>query len=287
MTAAPLALVLGSFLCGQQPATPGPAPPSSRSAKAVEAFRAEVAEYDVRLGSRPGEKLVLEKEAALRWDNPARTGEDGALFIWTLGGRPEMIGTVFTYRYKETLSRKHEYHSLATGPLTAQFRGKQVWAPTKAGVTFQPVNSAPPPADNPRQRLTQMKALAREFAASMIDERGESYQLRLLSQPLLRYEPQDKQIQDGSLFAFSLGTDPEVILLLESRMQKDAFVWEYALARFHYIELKVSHQGREIWRVPALPDIMNLDIGQPKYQDSVYATYHVERNIPVPGETPR
>ena len=92
--------------------------------KAVEAFKAEAAEYVVRLASRPQDKLVLEKEAALRWDNPARTGEDGALFIWMLGGRPEMIGTIFTYRFKDTLSRKHEFHSLATGPLAAEFRGK-------------------------------------------------------------------------------------------------------------------------------------------------------------------
>src|SRR5262245_8868876 len=103
-------------LLGQQPQA---AP--SRSAKAVEAFRAEAAGYVVRLASRPQDKLVLEKEAALRWDNPARTSEDGALFIWTLGGRPEMIGTIFTYQYKDKLNRKHEVHSLATGPLTAEF----------------------------------------------------------------------------------------------------------------------------------------------------------------------
>ena len=133
----------------------------------------------MHLASRPQQKLVLEKEAALRWDNPARTGEDGALFVWTLNGRPEMIGTIFTYRFRETLSRKHEFHSLATGPLAAEFRGKQVWAPTKAGVVFQPVKGAPPPAGIPRQRLSQMKTLARDFAVSMTDAEGEQYQLRL------------------------------------------------------------------------------------------------------------
>jgi len=275
---AALALAVSSTLLGQQAQPAAPA----RSAKAVEAFRAEAAEYVVHLASRPRDKLVLEKEAALRWDNPARTGEDGALFIWTLGGRPEMIGTIFTYRYKDTLSRKHEFHSLATGPLTAEFRGKQAWAPTKAGVVFQPVKGAPPPAENARQRLSQMKTLARDFAVSMTDAEGQQYQLRLLSQPLLRYEPEDKQIQDGALFAFSLGTDPEAILLLESRPVKDAPVWHYAFARFHYIELKAAYQGRDVWRVPALADILNLDVGQAPYQDSVYTTYHVERNIPLP-----
>jgi len=271
---------LSLFLCAALLGQPATAP--SRSAKAVEAFRTEAAEYVVRLASRPQEKLVLEKEAALRWDNPARTSEDGALFIWTLAGRPEMIGTIFTYQYKDKLNRKHEFHSLATGPLTAEFRGKQVWAPAKAGVTFQPVKGAPPPAGNPRQRLTQMKTLARDFSASMTDEEGQQSQLRLLSQPLIRYEPEDKQIQDGALFAFSLGTDPEAILLLESRQVKDAFAWHYAFARFHYIELKAAYQGREVWHVPPLTGILNLEVGQVPYQDSVYTTFHVERNIPLP-----
>src|SRR5688500_17507491 len=98
-------LAIAALLLGQPPAATA-APP----ARAVDAFKAEAAEYVVRLAGRPTEKLVLENEAALRWDNPARTGEDGALFIWTLGGRPEVVGTIFTYRLGDKINRKHEYH---------------------------------------------------------------------------------------------------------------------------------------------------------------------------------
>ena len=258
----------------------GQQPPAS-STKAIDAFKAEAAEYNVRLQSRSNETLALEKEPALRWDNPARTGENGALFVWTLGGRPEMIGTIFTYRLNEKINRKHEYHSLALEPLTAEFRGKEVWAPQAAGAKFAAVPGAPAPATTARQRLTQMKSLAREFSASMKEPEGESYQLRLLTQPLMRYEPEDKRILDGALFSFSLGTDPEVILLLEARAAKDAHEWQFALARFHYIELKVLHKDREVWRAEPLTNINNLDLGSQQYRDSVYATYHVERNIPV------
>jgi hypothetical protein len=104
----------------RRPLTASPAPPAGADrSKAVEAFKVEAAEYIVRLQSRPSEKLVLEKEPVLRWNNPARTGEDGATFVWTLGGRPEMIGTIFTYRLNDKINRKHEYHSLATEPLAA------------------------------------------------------------------------------------------------------------------------------------------------------------------------
>lgn len=266
---APTVIIVAALAVGQ-----------AETSKAVDAFKAEAAEYVVRLEGR-SDKLVLEKEPVLRWDNPARTGEDGALFVWTLGGRPEMIGTIFTYRLNDKINRKHEYHSLATGQLTAEFRGKEVWAPKTAGVKFELLPGAPAPAATARQRLTQMKALARQFSASMKDQNGESYQLRLLTQPLFRYESEGQQVLDGALFSFTLGTDPEAILLLEARAANEGHQWEFAFARFHYIELKAFHKDREVWRADALAGVDNLDIGSPKYRDGAYATYHVERGVPV------
>ena len=271
-------LLVYSMLLLAQANAPQPAPASSA---AIDAFKAEAAEYVVRLQSRQGEKLAVVKEPVLRWSNPARTGEDGAVFVWTLGGRPEMIGTIFTYRFSDKISRKHEYHSLATEPLTAEFRGKEVWAPATAGVKFAAVSGAGAPSGSARLRLTQMKALAREFTASMKDEQGESYQLRLLTQPLFRYEPEDKRVLDGALFAYSLGTDPEVLLMLEARPVKDGHQWQFAFARFHYVELRAMHKDREVFHAEALPNISNLDLGATQYRDSVYTTYHVERNIPL------
>ncbi len=122
-----------------------------------------------------------------------------------------------------------------------------------------------------------MKTLARDFSVRMQDQQGEKFQLRLLPQPLIRYEPQDKNILDGALFSFSLGTDPEAILLLESRVADGLAAWQYAFARFHYIDLVASFKDRQVWHVEALPeDITVLEIGSPKYQDSVYSTYHVK-----------
>src|SRR5262245_28981017 len=101
MAANSLVLVAAWLTLGQQGAgNPPPAvdAPPKTAPQAVERFKAEAEEYDIRLDSRPKDKLVLRKEPLLRWDNPARTGEDGALFVWTFEGRPEVIGTIFTYR---------------------------------------------------------------------------------------------------------------------------------------------------------------------------------------------
>lgn len=128
-----------------------------------------------------------------------------------------------------------------------------------------------------------MKALAREFSARMIDQQdGKDVRsdLRLQSQPLIRYEPTNQATFDGALFSFALGTDPEVILLLEARTDKGKMAWHYAFARYHYIDLTAFHKDKEVWHVATLPaEISNLDIGTPKFQDSVYTTYHIKRTL--------
>jgi hypothetical protein len=282
MLATSLLIVAGGIALGQQETAKTPRaeakPKSGESSKAIDDFKVDAAEYVIRLASRPKDKLVLREEPLLHWGNPARTGEDGAVFVWMLDGRPEVIGSVFTYRLPKAIHRKHEYHTLAAGPLAAEYRGERVWAPTSAGVAFQPVPDAPDPAETPRLRLSQMKNLARDFSATLVDLEARRADLRLVPQPLIRYEPKDKQILDGALFSFALGTDPEVLLLLEARSStpKDRPVWQFAFARYHYVDLKAFHKGREVWRAEPLPDITTLEIGSPKYQDNVYATYHVK-----------
>lgn len=275
-----LLLIVSSASFGQQSDSRKPEaatkPAAGEASKALDDFKIDAEEYVIRLASRPGEKLTLRSEPLLHWGNPARTGEDGAVFVWMLDGRPEVIASIFTYRLPKAIHRKHEYHSLASGPLTAEFRAQRVWAPTKAGVVFRPVPDAPEPATVPRLRLSQMKSLAREFSARLEDVEGQKSDLRLVAQPLIRYEPRDRNLIDGALFAFSLGTDPEVILLLEARSEKGRTEWQYAFARYHYVNLWAAHKGQEVWHVDALPDIASLDIGSPRYQDSVYSTYHTK-----------
>lgn len=105
-------------------------------------------------------------------------------------------------------------------------------------------------------------------------------ELRLVSQPLLRYEPADKRIVDGALFSFSLGTDPEVLLLLEARPEKDRpekdRVWQYAFARFHFVDLTAFHKDQEVWHVDLIPGIQGVSIGSADFQDSTYAIYRVK-----------
>jgi hypothetical protein len=270
---ASLLLVVCAAVFGQQADASAATKPRAIATSAIEDFKADARQYVMHLDARPDAIFTLGEEPLLHWGNPARTGEDGAVFVWMLDGRPQVIGSVFTYRLPKVIRRKHEYHSLAAGPLTATYHGQQVWAPRTAGVKWQPIADAPPVPATTRGRLSQMKSLARRFSAALERRTGEKDELRLLPQPLLRYEPSDKRV-DGALFSFSLGTDPEAILLLEAELDSP-MTWQFAFARYHFVDLRASYQGREVWHVEAMPDEVSLlEIGTTKYQDSVYATYH-------------
>jgi hypothetical protein len=255
---------------------PADAPPVEASAKAIAEFKADAAAYVMRLEGRADWQLKLREEPLLHWGNPARNGENGAVFVWMLEGRPEVIGSMFSFSRKDGVRTLHEYHSLSPHPLTADYGNVRAWAPSAAGVEWHAILDAPVPAGSPRLRLTQMKALAREFSAKIIDRQNQKNDLRLVPQPLLRYEPTNESAVDGALFSFSLGTDPEVILLLEARRAKEQTVWNFALARFHFVDLTAFYKGNQVWHVDTIADMAGIPLGSEKYQESPYAIYRAK-----------
>ena len=61
-----------------------------------------------------------------------------------------------------------------------------------------------------------MRRLARQFSASVNDDKFGRQQLRLLSKPLYSYGKAGSQVLDGAIFAFAKGTNPEVLVLIEA-----------------------------------------------------------------------
>lgn len=205
--------------------------------------------YAFALDEKHEQRLELQKQPVLTWTNAQNYM--GAVFIWTYKGRPELIGCIGSHQYKPGRSNVfRELHSLSLQPLqTVNFGDGKRWTPTKPGVELVAVEGAARPADSERLRLTQMRNLAREFNGWMKDA-DDVTALRLLPQPIVRYQSPDRGVIDGAIFALVWkGTDPEVLLLLEDRKGKTDPRWHYALARFNYRELWVKHRDKEIWRV--------------------------------------
>ncbi len=143
----------------------------------------------------------------------------------------------------------HELHSLSLAVLVVDREASEQWVPQAAGVELKPVEGAPAPADAAAQRLTQMRSLAREFTGRSLSDEGQAWELRLLPQPLYRYESTDPDVLDGALFTLvsSAGTDPEIILVLEARKAQSGRQWVFGAARFSDMNLWLKHKGQEVW----------------------------------------
>ena len=122
---------------------------------------------------------------------------------------------------------------------------------------MRPVPGAPGPAGSAPQRLAQMRGMVRQFSARTVGERPQSKpeDLRILTTPIYRFESTDPDVQDGGLFALvnSSGTDPEMMLLLESRKLGDGFAWTFGAARYSALEISLKHDGREVWNSATAP----------------------------------
>ena len=244
---------------------PPAAPPS-----AIERFREELADYDMTAGGKP---LSFRPEPILHWTNPARYGEDGALFVWTAGGRPEVIGTGFTFRVGNSVGHAHEFHTLSQQPITAVKEGTTAWAPRQPGLTFAALKSAGKPAGTEAGRLIQMRAIARSFDIDFHNDEGTPTRLRLVSTPLFRYAAPESGVPDGAIFSFANATDPEALLVVEARGSGAAAHWEYALARFHFQTLQATRDGATVWEVPREPGLLSTRFGDGQFVDAPYTIF--------------
>jgi len=218
--------------------------------KGIEYWAAQAARDRIAPAAEPGRPLTLRKEPALRWSNPVRKTDDGALFLWTDRGRPEVAICLFFYPDRGKTSLVHEFQTLALAPVVARHDGRVAWSP-KAGIVPAPIPDAPAPAADPAGRLRQLRALAREFKATFGDPPNRT-ELRPLTQPLYRYEldKSRQDVLDGALFGYVHTTDPEVLLVIEARAAAPGgpMAWHYAFARMSGYPLRAEHKGREAWR---------------------------------------
>ena len=218
---------------------------ASRAQRLDELKRA-AAEYELSLDSDREHPLEFRPEPILRWSNPIRKTGDGAVFLWTRRGRPQAAVCIYTYGPSGI---DHEFQSLADGPLEARRDGDVVWTPREAGLDWKPLPAAPAPAPSPAVRLSQMRTLARAFAASIV-QGDEGSALRLMTQPVSRYGATGTAVLDGAVFAFVQGTDPEVLLLLEAVDDGKQPRWQYAAARMSSAPLEVKHGDEVVYTVP-------------------------------------
>ena len=232
--------------CWAWPASSGPTAPKDEKDLA-EAFRGfakrEAATYTIRLegSDRP---LTLRPEPVLTWSNPVMGTIYGDVFVWTADGRPEAVASIYRF-YSPDPHRADEFHSLALGKLIAERDGVTVWTPSRPRVGVEADPRRPVPADSAAARLRQMRPWRRSSPAARPTAQGVDSDMRLLAQPIYRYENTKGDLIDGGLFVFVQGTDPEVFLLIEARRPpRGAPEWRFGATRMHGIDLRVIAAGK-------------------------------------------
>jgi hypothetical protein len=219
---------------------------------------------------RRGENtLKMLDQPLLVYTNPVRVNDQhGAIFLWTEGGRPAVIGSIWSSVNRQNPAIRfvtHEWHSLSVDPqVTATRNDVQVWTSSEPGVAWQRLEGEPPPAATAPQRLVQMRSIVRRYAVA-IEVQGES-DLRLLERPLYRYPAKINDAHadgalDGAIFAFTMTTDPELLILLEDRQEQDTTAWHIAFARFGNKAMKVKTGDLTVW---------SCEAGAPGYSDGRY-----------------
>jgi hypothetical protein len=240
----------------------------------------EASDYEFYLDRQKGERLELRREPVMRWTS--ENDYHGEVYVWTHQGAAAVVGCIFSGPQGEAGRQiMHEFHSLASQPLSAGERGGSGWQPDEAGITLEPVPDAPEPARSKVLRLVQMRDLARRFS-SQVDRQGGMSEMRLLPQPIYRYETDGAgAVVDGAVFAFvwTAGTDPEVLLVIEARRTDGGVRWQFAPARFTNREARLKYQGKEVWKADAATAGIFDGVKTKRY-----GAFSV-KSISVPGES--
>jgi hypothetical protein len=203
-----------------------------------------------------GRDKPLKPHVIMKWNNQVRGGGTviGLPVVWTDESRPQVIASI--YPWEGILTQ--EYDVLARDvKVVAKANDRVVWRPATTGIDFRPFPRAPSPAKTQAQRRLQLKELAEQFEVTMIGwslEKTDREQLRLLPQPLYRYGVEGKDVLDGAIFGYVIGTDPEAALMIEAfRTQDGKYQWQYAFVRQTSGGLEAKLQGEVVWTAEKRP----------------------------------
>jgi hypothetical protein len=198
-------------------------------------------------------KVKRLEQPLLLYTDDTRYNDRGSLWAWCDKGRPLALFEMFqrpdnraiwTVGITNTSGRR----------LRASRLGAPWWLENDSALTFKDIPSAPPVGADPTVRQRQVKLLAQKFTAYEIyNPNNTRYDLRRLERPLYTYRDASGGIVEGGLFCFANGTNPEIMLFIEARRDrngKTSPVWQYGVDRTSHAELHVEHDGKEVFTAP-------------------------------------
>lgn len=197
------------------------------------------------------EKLELLDKPVFRYDDQPRGFVDATMWTWANDGRPIVLQKVEAMIAIDTGLPRWGFcfTSLAEQTVRSQWKHGRKYQTREAGVTFKPVPESPAVADKATSRKRQLRDIARNFSARIIinPRNNTTQEMRLLTTPLYEYDGADK-LPKGAVFGFSTnGTNPDLVIVTETREVDDKLAWHYAPARMTTGGLTVKYNGEVVW----------------------------------------
>jgi hypothetical protein len=213
-----------------------------------------------------GERRAAELQPSplMTWQNPI-SGANGGVFVWTIAGRPVALSKTHVNDRK-----RHYVESSITlrDGLQCTQSGSAIWVPEGSTAVVVPVTDLAPARDTRAGRLLQMREVAESFAIE--DQWGEGeeelYQLRLLPRPLYRYEAPAEQVIDGAIFAYSQGTNPEAVVVIEAVETESGSEWRCQVSRLTGYALTARRRGDVVLDVPKMTKTTGTSLFHNFYQ---------------------
>jgi hypothetical protein len=182
-----------------------------------------------------------------------RKNDRGSVWGWGQKGRPAALLELY-----QNLDNRAEWVfavcNTSGGKLRARRAGAPWWRENESDTKLKDIPGAPAPAAEARLRQRQLKLLADKFTGHQFwNPNNSRYELRLLKRPLCTYRDETNGILDGGLFTLANGTNPEILLFIEARVDpknRSTSVWQYAVGRLAHAELHMEYNGKEIFEAP-------------------------------------
>ena len=247
----PLLITVALLIPGQPEPSAAPTSDVERAEQTVRQARAEALRYELVQSDAPDKKFQLRDEPILKWSNPSEGALFGSVVLWTGSGRPVAVGSIYRW-YGDRTEFQSELKLLAPHSIEVTRDGEPFWQAPSSDVEFHELPHLRSPAVSKSRRLQQMRDIARRFTAMLAEPNKGTTSLRLLSQPVYRYDELPDDLIDGAMFAFVQGTDPEVFLMIEAAKTAQGPVWQYAVARMNMFQLSVAIDDKEVWRAEEL-----------------------------------
>jgi hypothetical protein len=243
-------------------AAPGDDRAHEEAAEADRLCARELARWQL---SSDGTLLDRPAAPAQKWTNPSAGRVYGHTYVWLDRGRPAAAGCMYRY-FDPYKSFCGELVALTGSKLVAKRNDKVIWEPKTEWKWYPLAGAAAAGAGGP-QRLTQMRAIAAECKVELLDRRnnpkGDDQTPRLLATPIYRYDFARTKPLDGALFAYVIGTDPELLLLLECDTSAAAPEWRFGIGRLNRDAVKLRRNSRMVWEAPYIAGVYENDPSEP------------------------